>query len=120
MDPNLKKNSVSDSDSDPTIRGDGKNVSIFCNYLKQKSNRVISKVRTSIISVLLHETTSVESESVSESEKTFLDPNPIPNAKNIFGPVTLLLYKQASTPWAPISYSGASTIIIYGMRICCP
>jgi hypothetical protein len=31
-----------------------------------------------------------------------------------------LLYKQASTPWTPFPYSGASTIIIYVNRICGP
>jgi hypothetical protein len=39
-------------DSDPTIRGDGKNLSICCNFHKQK---VITQVRTSILAVHLHE-----------------------------------------------------------------
>jgi hypothetical protein len=44
--------SEKNSDSDPTIRGDGKNVSINCNF--HNTNRVITQVRTSILSDHLH------------------------------------------------------------------
>jgi hypothetical protein len=51
-----KKNS--DSDSDPTIRGNGKNVIICCHVHKQKNkiNRAITQGRTSILTVHLHKT----------------------------------------------------------------
>jgi hypothetical protein len=48
--------SEKNSDSDPIIRGGRKNVSICCNFHKQKYtySRVITLVRTSILSVPVH------------------------------------------------------------------